>query len=418
MRIIHVSHSNKFGGAATYVDRVINSHISLNIDNVLLASTLKDSSYRSHIISPSGQKNMNYIRAKLAQTADSKIKNLEMSQVHTYKSPNLIGAIKASDLNRDQGEIIHFYWINGGLISLRQIEKISKPIVWTMLDMWPFLGSEHYLTDLNNLRYVEGYKKSNKPVNSKGIDVCRIIWKLKIRHYNKFYLVSPSKWLAEEAKKSALFFEQHIEIIPPPIDANIFKPIDKSLARSLFGLKKENFIIGYLGGTSIRKGWNLIKDLCNHHDSNSNWQFLLGGASKESFIKDCKLKANINFIGRLDNNDQLVNFYSSIDVLLVPSIAEAYGLVAQEAQTMGIPVIVFENTGAEDIVVHGLSGLVCKERNVKSLKLAIENLCAVEESRKIINANISRQRAIEEWSFNTIGNKYLNLYEKIISQNT
>ena len=30
------------------------------------------------------------------------------------------------------------------MISIEEIQKIKKPIVWTIVDMWPFSGSTHY----------------------------------------------------------------------------------------------------------------------------------------------------------------------------------------------------------------------------------------------------------------------------------
>ena len=46
-----------------------------------------------------------------------------------------------------QADIIHLHWINQGMLSLKNIEKIlasGKPVVWTMHDMWPCTGICHY----------------------------------------------------------------------------------------------------------------------------------------------------------------------------------------------------------------------------------------------------------------------------------
>lgn len=416
MKILHISHSNLLGGAANYVDRVILSHEQIKLENTLLASSLKKSEYNSYLVSPLGSKSNNFFKAKAAQTFDSKIKLLEISSTHRFKSPNLIGAIKASTLNESKGDLVHLYWINGGLISIKQIGKIQKPIVWTLLDMWPFLGSEHYLLDSDTPRFIEGYNKSNRNSDSKGIDLCRLVWQSKKKHFKKLHLVSPSKWLAREAQKSALFSEIDIEIIPPPIDSTVFRPLDKILARSNLGINNEKFTIGYLGGISSRKGWDFIKELCNYPELNSNWQFLLGGASKDAYSNSIKIKNNVSIVGYLDKSEKLIDFYSSIDVLLVPSTSEAYGLVAQEAQTTGVPVIVFKDTGAEDVVIHGSTGLVCAKRSTLSLFQAIESLYLEEFSKKLATARFSRERAKKEWSMNVIGNRYLEMYTSILAK--
>ena len=46
-----------------------------------------------------------------------------------------------------QADVIHLHWINQGMLSLKDIQRIlasGKPVVWTMHDMWPFTGICHY----------------------------------------------------------------------------------------------------------------------------------------------------------------------------------------------------------------------------------------------------------------------------------
>ena len=46
-----------------------------------------------------------------------------------------------------QADVIHLHWINQGMLSLKNIEKIltsGKPVVWTMHDMWPCTGICHH----------------------------------------------------------------------------------------------------------------------------------------------------------------------------------------------------------------------------------------------------------------------------------
>ena len=141
MKVTHLAHSNKVGGAANFTSRVIDSLCSVGIDNELIASSVKTETNKVHVISPDGSKTLNFIRAQSCQTLDRKLRLLEKTNQYTYKSPNLIGALRARELNNLKTDLFNLHWINGGLISIRQIGKIKKPIVWTMLDMWPFLGS-------------------------------------------------------------------------------------------------------------------------------------------------------------------------------------------------------------------------------------------------------------------------------------
>ena len=48
------------------------------------------------------------------------------------------------------------------MLSLKEIWKIQKPIVWTIHDQWPFASIEHYISEKDN-RYRVGY--NNKKFN-------------------------------------------------------------------------------------------------------------------------------------------------------------------------------------------------------------------------------------------------------------
>ena len=55
----------------------------------------------------------------------------------------------------EQADVIHLHWINQGMLSLRNIEKIlasGKPIVWTMHDMWPCTGICHHARECTRYR--------------------------------------------------------------------------------------------------------------------------------------------------------------------------------------------------------------------------------------------------------------------------
>jgi hypothetical protein len=53
----------------------------------------------------------------------------------------------ADQINNSDVDVVQLNWINN-LISLKEISKINKPLIWRFSDMWPFIGTEHY-TDKN-----------------------------------------------------------------------------------------------------------------------------------------------------------------------------------------------------------------------------------------------------------------------------
>ena len=73
------------------------------------------------------------------------------------------------------------HWIQGEMISIEEIGRIKKPIVWTMHDSWPFCGAEHHPNGLHDLRYVEGYKRQNRNSFNEGIDLDKLTWEGNLR---------------------------------------------------------------------------------------------------------------------------------------------------------------------------------------------------------------------------------------------
>ena len=43
--------------------------------------------------------------------------------------------------------LFHLHWVQAEMLSIADIGRIRKPIVWTLHDMWAFSGAEHYTTD-------------------------------------------------------------------------------------------------------------------------------------------------------------------------------------------------------------------------------------------------------------------------------
>ncbi len=104
------------------------------------------------------------------------------------------------------------------------------------------------------------------------------------------------------------------------------------------------------------------------------------------YIKEHKIK-NIRFLGALPE-ERLGEFYSSLDVFVLPSInsLEAFGLVQVEAMMCGTPVVASDLYGVRTIVMKTGMGLVCKAGNVKDLARCIKK---VLENRRMYVKKVS-----------------------------
>ncbi|NBK99837.1 MAG: glycosyl transferase, partial [Erysipelotrichia bacterium] len=137
-------------------------------------------------------------------------------------------------LNRSDMDIVHLNWVNGEMMSISDIGNITKPLVWTLHDMWAFCGAEHYTEDY---RWKDGYSITNRPPYESGFDLNRWTWQRKRRAWKQpIHIVTPSRWLAECAHQSLLMRDWPITVVPNALDVEMWQPVDRNLARRLMNL--------------------------------------------------------------------------------------------------------------------------------------------------------------------------------------
>ena len=104
-------------------------------------------------------------------------------------------------INESDADIIHLHWFQNEMISVSDLSKIKKPLVWTLHDMWGFCGAEHISYDN---RWNEGYLKSNRPIGEGRIDLNRWTWRRKRKYWkNPINIITPSDWMKQNVKKSS-----------------------------------------------------------------------------------------------------------------------------------------------------------------------------------------------------------------------
>ena len=179
-------------------------------------------------------------------------------------------------INENDADIVHLHWVQHEMLSISDITKINKPILWTIHDMWPFCGAEHI--SMHN-RWVEGYNFNNRPVSEKGFDINRWIWQKKKRYWTKpLNLVSPSSSHAKLIKMSALMHRWPLSVIPNPIDVNFWRPLQKQSSRKKLKLSIDSQLLLFTSMTNgknfYNKGVDIFLDLIKLINTKSKFRNL------------------------------------------------------------------------------------------------------------------------------------------------
>lgn len=408
MKILHLGYSDTKGGAAIAMMRLHKSLIEANIDSkVLVAEKLSND---QNVIGPT--KSLEIITSEIKKILVRQ-KKFFMKKKNPYShSLNIFRSNIIKKINLINPDIVNLHWINNELLSIAQIKEIKQPIVWTFLDMWPMCGGEHYT--ISN-RFKEGYLKSNN--NSEGFDLDRWLWNKKKKNWkskiNK--IVCISKWLEDKTLKSELFRNTNVKKINCNLDLSIWKPINQNVAREILGLpiKKKIFLFVSSNGTGdIRKGFQFVdKTLDKMSYQNKDFEIIILGRGN---IKEEK-KYNYRIIDRvLDGNPtELRLIYSACDLILAPSTLEAFGQIALEGASCGIPTLAFEKTGIADIVEHKSSGYLSSYMDQvdfeRGLNWMLENL----EKDKDYFLNNCLRIVNEKFSNKIIANQYIEIYKSL-----
>ena len=319
-------------------------------------------------------------------------------------------------------DIVQLQWVNRGFVKPETLLKINKPLVWRFADYWPFCGAEHIPTE--EKRLVEGYKKSNRPSYEKGLDINRWVFNRKLKVFSKvhdLHIVTPSKWLADMVKKSYLCSKFPVTVIPNGLDHNVFKPINKKLARSILNIPTQGryVIFGALNPFSDpNKGFPYLHKAIKAYSQLSEsrgTKLLIFGSSKPQ--KPVEFGFPTYYLDKLYDDYSLALAYSSADVMIVPSKIESFGQTALESMACGTPVLCFDTSGLKDVVTHKVAGYLAKPYSVSDLTAGL--LWMTANGRRLSRLSSSaRQKVLKKFTLERQARQYLDLYRKILAKKT
>ena len=411
MRIIQLNYSDINGGAARAAYRIHQALRAAGVDSTMAVNVASAGDWTVQGPSSGFARAWAPIRTRFA----SPLRGLLRTKNRTPHSPAIISSRWPERINASDADVVHLHWVQGEMLSIADIARIRKPIVWTLHDMWAFCGAEHYTTDH---RWRDGYCRENRPAYESGLDLNRFIWQRKRSHWQRpIHIVTPSQWLADCVQQSALMHDWPLSVVPNCLDTARWQPINQQLARQLLGLPIDvpTLLFGALGGgEDPRKGFDLLlQALGQLRCQRSDLQLLVFGqlAPREP----PELGFPIHYTGRLHDDLSLRALYSAADLMVVPSRQEAFGQTASEAHACGTPVVAFRTGGLPDIVEHKRTGYLAQPFDTQDLAAGISWVLE-DPQRRIGLGHAARQRAEQLWNPARVAGMYAEVYGSVIER--
>ena len=181
--------------------------------------------------------------------------------------------------------------------------------------------------------------------------------------------------------------ENKIRAVYDGVDLTPFPPshYDYSVGRQENGGARD-IVIGVIGVFDKVKGHTLLFEALRRLKEQNIGQFrcLVIGAGRDevtlrNYVEESRLGNEVYFLGFRDDIPELLR---QIDIIVVPSKREAFGIVILEAMAAHVPVIATKVGGIPEIVDHGLTGILVPPEDADSLSKAIKYLMENPEIRR------------------------------------
>jgi glycosyltransferase involved in cell wall biosynthesis len=319
-------------------------------------------------------------------------------------------------------EVINLHWVGAGYVQIETLTHLHKPLVWTLHDMYPFTGGCHYSQDCD--LYTAACGACPQLQSSRQQDVSRWIWHRKAKSWRSIdlTLVAPSQWLANCARSSSLFRNHRIEVIPNGIDTQIYKPVDRTVARHLLNLPQDRQLILFTATKATsdrRKGFHLLQTALQHL-SQTPWRerveaIVVGAGQPPESSPTLSTGIRTHYLGKLSDDISLALVYAAADVFVAPSTQDNLPNTVLEAIACGTPCVAFKIGGMPDLIDHQQNGYLAQPFQIEEFAEGIVWILADRERHRQL-AIAARHKAEQEFSQELQARRYHDLFQQIVHQ--
>lgn len=348
LKVLFLQDHRETGGAARAANRFTAGLRKLGVE-VRVAAGDRVGEGKDYFVTGKPARGWGRVR-ELFSVEDSKKKSREIRAneswrtVIRYFQPDLIW------IHNIQGA---FKW--GWSLEMVKQALSSAPVLWTFHDMWALGNGPSYFSESELKQRWNGSTLNElSPCMKRG----------------RCTILTPSVWLRDLVRSVDA---GSCEAWPNPIDLEVFHPGPRETIRQELGLRQEEiFLLATAENLADpRKGIDLLEE---------SWKQIreIPGVRLGLIGRNCPPNLRndlyVTDFGPVHLEKRVAELMAAADLFVHPAKVESYGLVLEEAQACGTPVVAFAGGGVGETLEAGKTGWLLGERSAPNLASCLKDI--------------------------------------------
>ncbi len=220
-------------------------------------------------------------------------------------------------------------------------------------------------------------------------------------------VIAPSERVKTDLAK---YYQRNgaVEVVPHAFEPTS-RQLDKAEARNTFDISRDVFLALYAG--DARKGLDVALESVA---MNKGMDLLVVSRSPSApylaHARELGIRDRVHWAGSLPD---VAPAHSAADVLLHPTIYDAFGLVVAEAMAYGVPPIVSNAAGIAELIEHRVSGWIVPPNDPKACAEALRTLREDATLRETIGRRARQTASTRDWD--KVTEETVSCYDQVLN---
>jgi len=218
----------------------------------------------------------------------------------------------------------------------------------------------------------------------------------------KAHIVTAVSRFTASLVKQELNFSRSVKIIYNGVDVNQFTPLFSSKPT------QKEIRVFFSGNLTRRKGAHWLPSIAKQLQKNIRIFYTHGLRTRNIFSSNTDLYS----FGSVPLDD-MPDRYRQMDILLMPSVREGFGLVVAEAMACGLPVVASDCSAIPELIDEGKGGFLCPVGDIDAFAEKI-NLLADSPKLRREMGEYNRTKVEKMFTLDRMVKEYQELFEEVL----